>query len=129
MLWNWNTIGSCFIASSWHVTSSGMFAGSCIGVLLLVMLLEFLRRAVKEFDSYLIRKHEATLVASAAPASIDRAGSDNGDSAKAAASADVQLDSATQSAASAGFRPTILEQAIRAFLHTSQFAVAYFVML
>jgi len=57
MLWNWDTVDSCFIASSWKITSSGMFAGSCIGVILLVMSLEFLRRSVKEFDRYLLRKH------------------------------------------------------------------------
>jgi hypothetical protein len=34
-----------FIASSWHVRSSGQFAGSCIGVILLAMSLESLRRA------------------------------------------------------------------------------------
>ncbi|KLU81392.1 hypothetical protein MAPG_00482, partial [Magnaporthiopsis poae ATCC 64411] len=26
MLWNWYTIDTCFIASSWRVTSAGMFA-------------------------------------------------------------------------------------------------------
>lgn len=33
-----------FLAESWHVTSKGMFAGSCIGVICLVISLEFLRR-------------------------------------------------------------------------------------
>ncbi|CAJ2502432.1 Uu.00g098260.m01.CDS01 [Anthostomella pinea] len=66
MLWNWNTIDTCFLSSSWHVKSSSMFAGSCIGVVLLTLLLEFLRCAVKEFDRYLIRKHSAAPVASSA---------------------------------------------------------------
>ncbi|KAH8902560.1 Ctr-domain-containing protein [Coniochaeta sp. PMI_546] len=102
MLWNWYTIDSCFIASSWHVTSSGMFAGSCIGVILLTMSLEFLRRSVKEYDRYLIRSHvvarETKTEASPVPAAT-------------------------------GFRPNIFQQAIRAFLHMVQFAVAYFIML
>ena len=47
MLWNWYTVDSCFIASSWHVTSRGAFAGSCIGVVLLVLLLELLQRSLE----------------------------------------------------------------------------------
>ncbi|KAH8147703.1 uncharacterized protein LAJ45_08168 [Morchella importuna] len=53
MLWNWYTIDSCFISRSWHVRSTAMFAGSCIGVFLLVLLLEFLRRAQREYDRYI----------------------------------------------------------------------------
>ncbi len=101
MLWNWYTVDSCFIASSWHVTSSGMFAGACIGVILLTMSLEFLRRLVKEYDSYLVRSHaaarESKLSGSPVPA--------------------------------AGLRPSVLQQAVRALLHMVQFAVAYFIML
>ncbi len=108
MLWNWYTIDTCFISSTWHVTSRGMFAGSCIGVVLLVMSLELLRRAVKEYDGYLIRKHTAAVVS---PRTVT-----------------INKDPAVAMPA-AGFRPTIGEQAVRALLHTVQFAVAYFVML
>ncbi|KNG50528.1 ctr copper transporter [Stemphylium lycopersici] len=55
--------------SSWHVTSRGMFAGSCIGVILLVILLEFLRRAAKEYDGYIVMQHSKTLVSNTAPSS------------------------------------------------------------
>ncbi|KAK4186484.1 Ctr copper transporter family-domain-containing protein [Podospora australis] len=102
MLWNWNTIDSCFIASSWKITSSGMFAGSCIGVVLLVMVLELLRRSAKEYDRFLLKK------AAVAAASTDDKGGD---------------------ILGKGYRPNVLEQAIRALLHCAQFAVAYFVML
>ena len=34
-----------------------MFAGSMIGIVLLAVLLEFLRRSVKEFDKYLVKQH------------------------------------------------------------------------
>jgi copper transporter 1 len=54
MLWNWYTIDACFLSSSWKITSNGMFAGSCIGVILLVMFLEFLRRLGKEYDRYIL---------------------------------------------------------------------------
>ena len=124
MLWNWYTIDSCFISSTWRITSNGVFAGSCIGVILLVMSLEMLRRAVKEYDRYLIRKHLSSAVA--APASPSPAGSVQGDgsSNKAVGAAAVVAACAPQT-----FRPNIFEQAIRALLHMLQFAVAYFVML
>lgn len=131
MLWNWNTVDSCFISSSWHVTSSGMFAGSCIGVLLLVMLLELLRRMVKEYDALLVRKHStnnsssSTYVAAAGTAArAQQATSESGES------KDHGLNVQPVTVAPSGrFRPTLLEQAVRALLHTCQFAVAYFVML
>ena len=117
MLWNWYTVDSCFIASTWHVTSSGMFAGTCIGVILLVMALEFLRRAVKEYDRYLVAKHLAV---------HDTTSSDSGSGhqpGKDGAAA------AVVNSVPAGYRPNVLEQVIRALLHMVQFAVAYFIML
>ncbi|KAK3997797.1 Ctr copper transporter family-domain-containing protein [Cladorrhinum sp. PSN332] len=107
MLWNWNTVDSCFIARSWHIRSAGMFAGSCIGVVLLVMLLELLRRSVKEYDRYLLRKATTSVVTT-----------EGG-----------KGDAPVCVTSSKGYRPSILEQAIRALLHMCQFAVAYFVML
>lgn len=50
MLWNWYTIDSCFIAKSWHVRLKGMFAGTCIGVFLMVFFSQWLSRVAKEFD-------------------------------------------------------------------------------
>jgi solute carrier family 31 (copper transporter), member 1 len=113
MLWNWYTVDSCFLSSSWHVRSAGMFAGSCIGVILLVMLLELLRRSVKEYDRYIIRKHIARQPATA-----------TSDSANI-----LPKDGDVIPSARGGYKPTLLEQAVRALLHTCQFAVAYFVML
>ncbi|KKY29835.1 putative copper transport protein ctr4 [Diaporthe ampelina] len=129
MLWNWNTVDSCFISSSWRVTSSGMFAGSCIGVLLLVMLLELLRRMVKEYDALLVRKHstnnKSSYVAAAGTAGrAQQAASESGEN--KGHGLDVQ---AVTVAPYGRFRPTLLEQAVRALLHMCQFAVAYFVML
>ncbi|OTB17474.1 hypothetical protein K445DRAFT_57242 [Daldinia sp. EC12] len=107
MLWNWYTVDACFISSSWHITSKGMFAGSCIGVILLAILLEFLRRSVKEYDSYLIRKNVSNGLVSTFAGGLPSVNSASGN----------------------GYRPKLFEQAIRAFLHTAQFVVAYFLML
>ncbi|EAT89640.2 copper transporter [Parastagonospora nodorum] len=117
MLWNWYTVDSCFIARSWRIKSQGAFAGSCIGVILLVIVLEALRRAGKEYDRYIVNQHIKTL----SPASSS-ASSANGS--KNPATADT-----TPLVAVPRFRPSVLQQAIRALLHMLQFAVAYFVML
>jgi copper transporter 1 len=121
MLWNWYTVDACFIASSWHITSKSMFAGSCIGVILLVMSLEFLRRTSKEYDQYLIRQYQRslTIAVSATPPNPSSA------SEKCTSTA----TASPMPVASTLFRPNVVQQAIRALLHMLQFAVAYFVML
>ncbi|KAJ8114130.1 hypothetical protein OPT61_g3920 [Boeremia exigua] len=118
MLWNWYTVDSCFIARSWHITSKGMFAGSCIGVILLVIALEALRRAGKEYDRYIVNQHLATL-----PQTNTVASSASSDNSKTPATGAVLAPTVQN------FRPSVLQQAIRALLHMLQFAVAYFVML
>jgi copper transporter 1 len=119
MLWNWYTIDACFVSKSWHITSKGMFAGSCIGVILLVMVLEGLRRASREFDAYILREAAKKAVSAPATTSSDRGSDVSRD--KNAATAGLVSVRATL--------PTIPQQAIRAFLHMCQFAVAYIVML
>ncbi len=100
-----------------------MFAGSCIGVILLVVLLESLRRAGKEYDRYIIaqqRKALASIGATNSPASTDNDAAKNPASSSAAACTSI---------AASKFRPSVFQQAIRALLHMCQFAVAYFIML
>ncbi|KAF1916207.1 Ctr copper transporter [Ampelomyces quisqualis] len=120
MLWNWYTVDSCFIARSWRVKSQGDFAGSCIGVILLVIILEALRRAGKEYDRYIIAQHIKTLSPAVCSSSSSADGSNSKDPATSVAS---------PVTAAPRFRPNMLQQAIRALLHMLQFAVAYFVML
>jgi solute carrier family 31 (copper transporter), member 1 len=127
MLWNWNTIDACFISSSWQITSDGHFAGSCIGVVLLVMTLEGLRRAVKEYDHYLLRQHAAKQVGyQPKPENPSKLKADD----KVAATCGNHVVAGEAAAARVvAFRPNVLQQAIRAFLHMAQFALAYFIML
>lgn len=54
MLWNWYTIDSCFFARSWHVTSRGMFAGTCIGIFFWVISYCWLHRFIVEYDNSII---------------------------------------------------------------------------
>ncbi|KAI0105953.1 Ctr copper transporter family-domain-containing protein [Daldinia grandis] len=126
MLWNWYTVDACFISSSWHITSKGMFAGSCIGVILLAILLEFLRRSVKEYDNYLVRNNAGHgLVVSVS--SNDN--NENGRTSPKPGQTPTGEAPSINSTMSNGYRPKLIEQAIRAFLHTAQFVVAYFLML
>ena len=120
MTWNWYTVGACFISKSWNVTSSGMFAGSCIGVILLVLTLEFLRRAGKEYDRYIIAQYKESLPSPSSSISSARDGAKGAVAVAAGAPA---------VARPARFRPSAVQQGVRALLHMLQFAVAYFVML
>jgi copper transporter 1 len=93
-----------------------MFAGSCIGVILLVMVLEFLRRGSYEFDRYLLRNHAITVAAKnihGGPGNEEEESAINGGSVSVAVP----------------FTPNPVQQAIRALLHMLQFAIAYIIML
>ncbi|KAL8868686.1 MAG: hypothetical protein Q9174_004828 [Haloplaca sp. 1 TL-2023] len=137
MLWNWNTVDACFISETWRITSKGMFAGSCIGVILLVMCLEALRRLQREYDAYLVRQYckrnepmRTSFHDDETPINPDVEGS-----AKTGGNNITVTSKSSQGSSTSGIgkqqrlRPTVLQQAIRAFIHMLQFAVAYFIML
>jgi copper transporter 1 len=100
-----------------------MFAGACIGVIILVILLEFLRRLGKEYDRNILREHQrkVALASSTPNSSTDGGNGKNGTGIMSRAL--LPTSTATK------FRPSVLQQAIRALLHMLAFAVAYFVML
>ncbi|OKL57534.1 hypothetical protein UA08_07096 [Talaromyces atroroseus] len=163
MLWNWNTIDACFIASSWRITSHGMFAGSCIGVILLVMCLEFLRRLSKEYDRYILEcfkrdiskedgsSYKRTQVRTIATTTTTRTMTNGNNTCDSNTDDSInngyqqqqhKHDAAIANTVAASvpvpaiippsnvrFRPTLVQQSIRALLHMVTFAVAYFVML
>ncbi|KZV94879.1 Ctr copper transporter [Exidia glandulosa HHB12029] len=53
MLWNWFTVDSCFISKSWHVRSAAGFAGTVLAVFMLVVVIELVRRAGREYDRHI----------------------------------------------------------------------------
>lgn len=127
MLWNWDTIDACFLAESWQVRSRGGFAGLCIGVVLLVVYLEFVRRAARQYDRYILAQYrqETAVRAIQGP---------NPSPPDASESPDAKTPRSTQAAAAAlekevSFRPSVSQQGTRALLHTAQFAIAYWIML
>ncbi|KAI1138018.1 Ctr-domain-containing protein [Hypoxylon sp. FL0543] len=121
MLWNWETIDVCFLSESWHVKSKGAFAALCIGVVLLVILLELLRRVAQVYDQHLIYQHQKTKNALAATTVNSSSDTANG--------ALIAKESPPAPISTALFRPNVWQQAIRALLHTLHFALAYWIML
>ncbi|KAK6335825.1 Copper Transporter integral membrane protein that functions in high affinity copper transport [Orbilia blumenaviensis] len=71
MYWNWYTIDACFLSKSWHITSAGMFAGSCIGIVFLVVLVEALRRCAREWDRHIVRDWKERAMAAAEGVDVD----------------------------------------------------------
>lgn len=125
-----------FIARSWHITSKSMFAGSCIGVILLVMSLEFLRRASREYDNYIYRQYQKSLSSTNLAPSTTPSSST---SLHAAPKGDTTVEGGGNGERGGGggsmnmgrgkFRPNLMQQMIRATFHMVQFTIAYFVML
>ncbi|KXG45440.1 Ctr copper transporter [Penicillium griseofulvum] len=154
MLWNWYTVDACFLARSWHITSRGMFAGSCIGVICLVLSLEFLRRLGREYDSFIVRRARLRrLYMSSNPQSASnvplRSEDTNTTKAGNCCNADSTFtddditpagpQNGTKQSAStnvvgvkeslAPYRPSLVEHTVRSLMHMAQFAVAYIIML
>ncbi|THV95919.1 Ctr copper transporter [Aureobasidium pullulans] len=130
MLWNWYTIDACFLASSWHIKTKGMFAASCIGVALLVVCLEFLRRIGKEYDSYILRqfhRRAASLryrprVSYVAPKFDDERNSSG-------CGPDASCAPPLPEQQFITFRATPAQQITRGAIHAATFGVGYIVML
>jgi len=109
MLWNWYTIDACFLSSSWQIASHGAFAATCIGVILMVVVLEGLRRLGKEYDAYILREFQARLGALAA--------------------ASTSVEQCRPGPQSVTFRASPLQQLVRSVIHAATFGLAYIVML
>lgn len=137
MLWNWETIDACFLSDQWKIRSQGGFAGLCIGVILLVVFLEALRRAAKIYDQYLDAQHRKSIAmatvhdSNSKEASHQSSGDQTTNGSRSTSAAKTQPPLPLQLDASyyEPFRPNVWQQAIRALLHTLHFAVAYWIML
>ncbi|KAK2848561.1 hypothetical protein FQN49_005604 [Arthroderma sp. PD_2] len=110
---------SRFISSAWRITSKGMFAGSCIGVVMLVMTLEFLRRLGYEFDNHVAGRPSLFSGPKPRPSAGDYGGDEP-------LHKPADLGAGSESVRRS---PTLLQHTLRSLLHMVQFAVAYFIML
>jgi solute carrier family 31 (copper transporter), member 1 len=123
MLWNWYTVDSCFLSTSWHVRSNAAFAGSCIGAIFLVISLEFLRRAGREYDRSVIRSIQKARSTQDADSASAR--SNNGQKGAGIVTSTKQVFIG----GGAVGRPSIVQHGIRSFFYMCQFAVGYIIML
>jgi copper transporter 1 len=125
------TSSSGFISDTWQVTSGGMFAGSCIGVISLVISLEFLRRVQREYDGWIARKDRKMIADYNRRHDLDASsGSSVQNSNGKGPIVSTPPVTASVSAPPRVDRPTLLQrQVIRSLLHMVQFGVAYFIML
>ncbi|KAL7424855.1 copper transporter complex subunit Ctr4 [Cryptotrichosporon argae] len=103
MLWNWTTVGACFLSSSWHIRTRAAFGGSVVGIFLLCMAIEGVRRIGREYDRRLTR--QAIALASGKDARL------------------VLTPSLGR------YTVPWPQQVIRGFLYGSQFTAAFLVML
>ncbi|KAG5982293.1 hypothetical protein E4U43_006463, partial [Claviceps pusilla] len=134
MLFNLYTIDACFLSSQWRISSHAGFAGSCIGVFLLTLSLEMLRRAIKEYDRYLIRQHRsrhqpACLAAAAAAAAAAQVAGQETPPSPGKRSAEAGVTTTVAGNGAPPFRPSAPQQAVRALLHLLAFFVGYILML
>ncbi|KAL8341095.1 hypothetical protein RB601_006956 [Gaeumannomyces tritici] len=133
MLFNTHTIDACFLTADWHIKNEGMFAATCIGVLLLVVVLEAARRLGKEYDDFLARSWQRRAAEAAEARRLARDKDPEGGRLAAAALGACQPTAAGAAllapAEYATFRATPPQQLVRAVLHAVTFGLAYIVML
>lgn len=127
-----------FVTSAWQITSRGMFAACCIGVLCLAVSFEALGRMGQKYDKHILHQFQYAPV----PSSDEENRSTVEDPSK------VAVNNATDVGAlldgkplrrfpSPGlylntgghFRPNMAQQGIRAGIYMVRFGVAYFTML
>ncbi|PWN31534.1 ctr copper transporter [Meira miltonrushii] len=121
MLWNWYTIDACFLAEGWHIRNRGMFAATCIGVALMTVCLEALRRAGREYDVLIAKQWQAHARTITKRMSLDNNAVES--------PAQSLTNFKSQYPSSIAFRATPLQQLIRAVLHAATFGLAYILML
>lgn len=128
MIWNWYTIDACFLSTSWHITNNGMFAATCIGVILMVVALEFLRRLGKEYDALILRQFQRHVAAQESRAAAKKEAPEPV-SCCAPPPDDDEVEAAKPGPRTITFRATPLQQLIRSVIHAVTFGLAYIVML
>jgi solute carrier family 31 (copper transporter), member 1 len=118
MLWNWYTVDTCFLSTSWRIRSGGGFAALCIGIILMAIALQALAWLAKFYDQRLVRQ-------------VNRQANGNNSSLHAGTS-DALIakdDRHHDISAPTSFRPNVTQQAVRTLIRTAQFAMAYWIML
>lgn len=147
MLWNWQTINSCFLSSGWHVNTRGQFAGTCISIFVWTFLMVALTRLRRDFDNWLAQRHhrEPAVAGGAAGAGKDSALSDVDSAGEKSCPNNCEepvLQSSPRPALAfmlGGFsttingavcyRPSVFEQIVRALMYGFEFSVTWLLAL
>lgn len=130
MLWNWYTVDACFLAPTWHIKTKGMFAASCIGVTLLAVCLEFLRRMGNGYDAYLRRQYRRSATSLRHIPQIPYvAPKPDGKYDSLVCGPDAACAPRLPEQQFITFRATPMQQLTRAAIHAATFGVGYIVML
>lgn len=138
MLWNWNTIDSCFLSNGWHVTTRGKFAGTCIGVFLWVVFLVLLGSLRQKFDNHIasnakrrfLRAHDG-LVPSEDNSSISSVSKSQSSAFRDAMEKNALIGGITKFATRGdslvldSVRPSMIEQIVRALLFAFEYSVTW----
>lgn len=141
---NWQTIGTCLLTPSWHITDSGKFGGSCVGLAFWAMLTEFIRRWAREYDRYIIADATEQLMkerekypeefsrngfSGAFPIQQERSAARAPTSLMGRAIGSIFNPSFEPRQQSMRLRPTLVQQIVRSILYAIQFTSAYLIML
>lgn len=54
MLWNWTVLDACFLTESWQTRTRAQFAGTVIGVFLMVVAIQGVHKVGREYDRRLV---------------------------------------------------------------------------
>lgn len=121
MYWNWYTLNACFISEQWQITSKGMFGGTCVGVVLLVMTVELLRRLQREYDRLIIRKCKDRIKNQSNSEVSSLSHNEKGFA--------VQTIGFEAAGGAFNFKPTLFQQFIRSLFYMVQLGAGYIIML
>ncbi|ORX99321.1 Ctr-domain-containing protein [Basidiobolus meristosporus CBS 931.73] len=61
MVFNWQYNNLCVVFSGWRITSAGIMAASCIGIILIAFIHEYIRRAARQLDNHIVIKNSKNI--------------------------------------------------------------------
>lgn len=133
MLWNWNVVDACFLSEGWHITNRGMFAATCIGIGLLAVLLEALRRVNRQYDTFLYSQLRQVPMSSSSDSGVNSSldlTTGPTESKTGRFSGVLRTPrSLRKHSGTAKKRITPIQQFVRVVLHVFIFGIAYLLML
>lgn len=126
MLWNWNTVGSCFLSSSWYNATKAQFAGTVIGIFLMVVAIEGVRRLGREYDRRLVSIANAQVALAARGAGEDSSVASGSDVNKLN---DPLRPNVVKNQGQTRVQPSWPQQVLRGAIYGTHFTGAFLVML